>query len=57
MKKQIDTCALDGACVTKGIEERDGTPVPLTRIFITQDGDLVVTDLWDEVRELCSFES
>lgn len=32
--------------------ERGGTTVPLTRIFITEDGDLVVTDFWEELRAL-----
>ena len=38
--------------VTDGSGERAGTPVPLTRVFITADGDMVITDLWDEVRPL-----
>lgn len=28
----------------------------LSRIFITESGDLIVTDLWDEVREILSQE-
>jgi hypothetical protein len=31
---------------------RPGTAVPLTRIFIDRDGNLVVTDLWEEVSRL-----
>lgn len=38
--------------LTTESEEREGTTPPLTRIFITAQGDIVVTDLWDEVRPL-----
>ena len=29
----------------------------VSRIFITESGDLVVTDLWDELRDLLPMES
>ncbi len=32
-------------------EVKRETPRLVTRIFITETGDVVVTDLWEEVRE------
>lgn len=33
-----------------------GTAVPLTRIYIGPEGDLVVTDLWEPIAELLAVE-
>lgn len=37
-------------------EGQHGTAVPLTRIFIDENGDLLVTDLWEPVRKILQLE-
>ncbi len=33
-------------------DQEPSKAIPVTRIFIKADGDLVVTDLWDSVRRM-----
>jgi hypothetical protein len=37
-------------------KERQIATVPLTRIYIDSQGDIVVTDLWESVRRLLKME-
>jgi hypothetical protein len=53
MKASDNNGLAKSASRTETSETSNGAgPRILTRIYITPEGDLVVTDLWDEVRGL-----
>lgn len=43
------TCKTDAGAKKEPVSD---TPIILTRIYIRENGDLTVTDMWDEVRRL-----
>lgn len=55
-----EMCTLDGPRLPRRFAPRDdargetdGEGRIVTRIYIQENGDLLVTDLWEEVRALC----
>lgn len=53
MKPETEKLLAEKSCPlpSKGVGSR-----VLTRIFVQEDGDLVVTDMWDEFRALLECE-
>lgn len=41
----------------KMVEQVQEAPKPLTRIYIDSEGDVVITDAWDEIFEAFCTES
>lgn len=44
----------------EAINNQEKEPVILSRVFVTPEGDVIVTDLWEAVREIleqAGFES